>query len=264
MKKICFPHYSYGEFDSLHEAFTTLKAGDRWNSYMLADIVQYNVCYRDYLRSHGVDALLRKLIAEAPELEHDEALEYLRAHLKKVGPIGDYDIQCYPIMHQFTLFGHTFHGLADIYEYSRRYRNIEEVRKAGLSVYVQAYHECYPQFDSFDACDNRTYQNYIVSDTSKPIKYWSEKSKFGRFPSCMVHEEIEKDTLPILYYPGDGRYFLLATAKEPTRMERMRRKCVSCLGQLLKKCLSLCGYSVKVRRVSETITIRLTKNKRKK
>lgn len=86
MKKICFPHYSYGEFDSLQEAFIELKAASRWSPYMLADIVLYNVCYRDYLRSHGVDALLRKLIAEAPELEHDEALEYLRAHLKKVGP----------------------------------------------------------------------------------------------------------------------------------------------------------------------------------
>lgn len=253
MAKINIPLHNFGEFESLQQALTVLKQKGSWHSYMLADIVLYNVCYRDHLREHGLQSLEHRLIAEAPELKNDtKALGQLRKRLDKVGPLAGYDIQCHDIGHSFTLFGHTFHGLAEVYEYSRRYRNYGEAQqKQSSGVYVEAYHESYPQFDSFDTCDNRTYQNYIFRDISEPILYWSAASQSDRFPHCMVHENIPSDALPILYYPGDGRFFLLATAKPPTRKEQIRKRCGMRLYTLIKKYLSVCDYSLKVTRRSE-------------
>ena len=57
MKKICFPHYLKGEFASLAEALkflTKSKDTSFLSCYMLCEIVQYNVCYRDHLRQHGI------------------------------------------------------------------------------------------------------------------------------------------------------------------------------------------------------------------
>lgn len=280
MTKINIPLHSFGEFESLQQALTVLKQKDSCRSYMLADIVLYNVCYRDHLRKHGLRSLERRLITEAPELKDDtKALEQLRKCLDKVGPIADYDIQCHDIGHHFTVFGHTFHGLVDVYEHSRLYRNYGEAQQEHSSgVYVQAYHESYPQFDSFDACDNRTYQNYIFreiscSTTPKPNRipdYFeanhhhmcrSVLPKHDRFPHCMVHEDIPSELLPILYYPGDGRFFLLATPKEPTWKDHIRKKCRRWLGTILKNCLYLCGYSLKVRRrTKDIISFTITKN----
>ena len=262
MTKINVPLHGFGEFESLQQAVNVLKNNNRWYSSILADIVLYNVCYRDHLRKHGLMSLEQRLISEAPELKDDKkALEQLHKCLDKVGPIADYDIQCYDIGHHFTLFGHTFHGLAEVYEHSRRYRDYGEAQKSLSSgVYVQAYHDSYPQFDSFDACDNRTYQNYIFRDISQPIQYWSAIPKSGRFPYCMVHEDIPSEALPILYYPGDGRSFLLATAKPPTKKEQIRKRCGMRLYILVKKYLSACGYSLKVkRRTKDTISFTITK-----
>lgn len=278
MPKINIPLHHFGEFESLQQALTVLKQRGSWHSYMLADIVLYNVCYRDHLRKHGLKSLERRLIAEAPELKDDtKALEQLRKTLEKVGPIADYDIQCHDIGHPFTLFGHTFHGLAEVYEHSRRYRNCGEAQQAQASVYVEAYHESYPQFDSFDVCDNRTYQNYIFRDLScsatsehkkslRPFEEFRQRlrcsalPKDDRFSYCMVHEDIPSESLPILYYPGDGRFFLLATAKAPTWKQRMLKKCGRCIGVFVKGCLSLCGYSLRVRTVAkDTISFTITK-----
>lgn len=280
MTKINVPLHHYGKFESLQQAVTVLKQRGGWYSSLLADIVLYNVCYRDHLRKRGLKSLEQRLIAEAPELKDDrKALEQLRKRLEKVGPIADYDIQCHDIGHHFTIFGHTFHGLADVYEHSRRYRDYGEALEAQSSgVYVEAYHESYPQFDSFDACDNRTYQNYTFreipcSDTPKQNRFpgyfeanhyhmcCSVLPKHDRFPHCMVHEDIPSESLPILYYPGDGKFFLLATAKEPTQVQRVRKKCVRCIGAFVEKCLSLCGYSLRVRRVAkDMISFTIRKN----
>lgn len=265
MAKINIPLHGFGEFETLQQALTVLKQKDSWHSYLLGDIVLYNICYRDHLRKRGLKSLERRLIAEAPELKNDEkALEQLRKRLDKVGPIADYDIQCHDIRDNFTLFGHTFRGLVEVQEHSRRYRNYGEAQEAQSSgVYVQAYHEAYPQFDSFDACDNRTYQNYIIRDIAQPIQYWSATPQSDCFPNCMVHEDIPSEALPILYYPGDGRSFLLATAKAPTWKEHLRKKCSRWFGTLLKKCLSVCGYSLKVkRRTKDMTTFTITKNNR--
>ena len=57
MPKINIPLHSSGEFESLQQALTVLKQKGNWYSSVLADIVLYNVCYRDYLREHGLQPL---------------------------------------------------------------------------------------------------------------------------------------------------------------------------------------------------------------
>ena len=71
-------------------------------------------------------------------------------------------------------------------------------------------------FDSSDASDGRSYNNYIISCNSlvEPMMeiYCSQVSVRSYF--CMVHEDIPPYLLPILYYDGDSDCVLLATAKD--------------------------------------------------
>lgn len=47
--------------------------------YPLIDMVQYNRCFRDYLRKYGVEELIRFLVKEMPELKKSEfVLQYLK------------------------------------------------------------------------------------------------------------------------------------------------------------------------------------------
>lgn len=67
MAKICFPHYKKGEFASLADALKFLEHETYSISrYALCEIVQYNICYRNHLRRHGVEDLIVRLIDEAP------------------------------------------------------------------------------------------------------------------------------------------------------------------------------------------------------
>ena len=60
MAKICFPHHSHGEFNSLKEAYRYLRKREYgWSWFTLTEIVKYNVLYRDYLREHGIDSLIK-------------------------------------------------------------------------------------------------------------------------------------------------------------------------------------------------------------
>lgn len=64
MSKVNFPLHHFGKFESLRQALTVLKQKGSWYSSVLADIVLYNVCYRDHLREHGLQSLERRLMAE--------------------------------------------------------------------------------------------------------------------------------------------------------------------------------------------------------
>ena len=81
-------------------------------------------------------------------------------------------------------------------------------------VHIGHFYESYPVFDSYDLADDRTYQNYIFCAT--PITENDMKDAFKNFHGfnfSMVHENMPEENLPILYYRGDGKYMLLATAK---------------------------------------------------
>ena len=64
---------------------------------------------------------------------------------------------------------------------------------------------------TYDSCDNRTYQNYIFRTSPIAEEDMKEALKIPlNFNFCMVHEHIPKERLPILYYSGEGEYMLLA------------------------------------------------------
>lgn len=225
MANICFPHYSKGKFDSLAQALRTLKRiRYGWSEYMLTEIVQYNVCYRDYLRTYGMESLIEHLIEEAPDLGNETAaLKHLRDWWARKGQLADYDIQCYHINDRITVLGRNFDGLEDIFRHraiigKNFFSGFECFTPNEINEYPDVHigelYDNYPIFDSYDAGDDRTYQNYIFR--TKPI---TKDDMAGAFKTscrcnfCMVHEDIPVHRLPILYYNGDGEYMLLATSK---------------------------------------------------
>ena len=81
-------------------------------------------------------------------------------------------------------------------------------------IHIGELYENYPIFDSYDLGDDRTYQNYIFRKneiTKQDMETAFTVYYKGNF--CMVHEQIPEDLLPILYYSGEGKYMLLASAK---------------------------------------------------
>lgn len=222
MPRICFPHPSKGEFNSLREAYCHLSTKEYgWSWFTLTDIVRYNVVYRDYLRDYGIDALLEMIIKEVPELANDiEALDYLR-NWASTEKIAGYDIQCYNVKTPISILGHTFNGLDDILNCLEI---IGKVYSNGIKcfspdkinicqdIHVGKICRNYPIFDSYDLDDDRTYQNFIFKKSNINdiiLEKVSLIDKKGNF--CLVHESIPTDYLPILYYRGDGDYMILAT-----------------------------------------------------
>ena len=118
MAKICFPHYKKGEFASLADALKFLEHETYSISrYALCEIVQYNICYRNHLRRHGVEDLIVRLIDEAPQLKEEKVLLHRLREWAAEEKLADYDIQCYNIKDKITIHGHTFNGLQDIREH---------------------------------------------------------------------------------------------------------------------------------------------------
>lgn len=226
MTRICFPHHTKGEYDSLEQALNQMKRTSYgWDKYNLQDIVQYNICYRDHLRAHGYDALVNRLLEEAPSLKAEQAsLDCLAKWWQRVQPLADYDIQCYNIQDRITILGHEFNGLKEI---QQRCSMIGMEILCELSywtvdgeqefpgIHVGGFHDSYPVFDSYDLGDDRTYQNYLFRTAPITKKEMEEVYKTPHSAnSCMVHERIPAHRLPLLYYSGDGKYMLLATNKE--------------------------------------------------
>lgn len=225
MAKICFPHHRRGIFESFSEAYSTLKMiSNGWYDFMLADIVQYNICFRDYLRAHGIDALIELLVDEVPELSNKkDTLNKLRTWWVQQKQLADYDIQCYHINDRINVLGHDFNGLEDVVNHCMisgrgSYWGLDCFKPSVINEYSDIHigelYENYPKFDSFDSGDDRVYQNFIfrtnpiTENEMKEVFKIPHKSNF-----CMVHENIPVDCLPILYYRGDGDYMLLASGR---------------------------------------------------
>lgn len=204
-EKICYPGYFRdSEFRSLRDAVCRLKKSGSLR-YSLLEIIKYNICYRDYLREHGMELLIRRMVSDVPELAEDQdLLQNLREWYDKEGKyLSEYDIQCYNIKDTITVLGHEFHGLEDV------------KTKIIPGLYVCEFYEPYPTFDACDrAFENRTYQNYLF--TSEPI----DEDKLTKILDMgygsnyrMVREGIPGEMLPLLYYEGEGNYMLLAQNK---------------------------------------------------
>lgn len=224
MAKICFPNYKKGEFASLADALKFLYCETSTiSSYALCEIVQYNTSYRNHLRRHGVEELIVRLIEEAPQLKKEKMLLHRLREWAAEEELTDYDIQCYNIKDKVSILGHTFNGLKDIREHIELYGrewcdglhcwSSNEIESYD-DVHIGHFYENYPIFDCYDLCDDRTYQNYIFR--TAPVTEEDMEEAFQIFHGldfCTVHENIPEEMLPILYYSGDGKYMLLATAK---------------------------------------------------
>ncbi len=207
-QKLLFDDYKQGVWYSLEDAVNYLidKGCDSMLYLPIIRIVQYNICYRDYLRDNGVDALITLLIEEAPILnEYKRTLVKVREWGENPHCIGDYNIQCCHINSQFELYGYIFGGLNDF---------LTSYKDKGI--YLNSEKDKYPCFDSYDRADeNRYYINYFLSDTSFTEKQIAEHSQIPHDGNYnMATEGLQPHHLPMIYYKGEGLYMYLVTERK--------------------------------------------------
>lgn len=230
--KIYMPHYGRCEYNCLEELIQEQRNKRSLYNYrymFLNNVVQYNIRFRDCLRIRGIEGVIRMLIEECPSLSNEEEeLDDLRKWWKErmEERIGDYDIQCYPRDAQLKIYGCLFNGLSDVesqiemsasdkyrWDETEVYSNREyKLNSSGL--HVGQLWMSYPTFDSYDASDGRSYDNYIIRKnpiTAGDMKQLSEVRRGSN--ACRVHESIDPTLLPIIYHDGDDKYILVATAK---------------------------------------------------
>lgn len=222
---ILIPNGRKGEDESLADAVSELM---RKNViFMVGEIMQYNVRYRDYLRQYGFDKLLELMYDEAPALRQDaNFIRDIHDYYEMMGPVANYDIQCYDITKPIPVLGRElpFNTLCRnniewfLYEGStgkpNPRRNIHAIENP-FGLYLGEVYECYPKFDWSDWCDDRSYRNFIIR--TSPIKKSEviDLMEVEALGNCRrVHENIPEELLPVLYYEGDGNYVLLATKKD--------------------------------------------------
>lgn len=229
MKKVYFPCYGKCEFWSLKEALNFVHEMRGEFSVYIAKIVMYNIRFRDCLRKEGIDGVIKMLISEASEVAlESDALDYLRKIWKDrmEEHIASYDIQCLPKDGWIMIEDCLFDGLDDINSQTEIYGNLRSLHRSWythdgykrnpVELHIGNVWESYPMFDSSDASDDRSYNNYVFSKvplTEEMMEQYCNQVS-ARIDSCMVHEHIPEALLPILYYNGDSDYVLLATAKK--------------------------------------------------
>lgn len=221
---IVFPRYRGGVYETLTDAVLSLMENE--DTFHLGDIMQYNIRYRDYLREHGIDKLVEQMLREAPMLRQDEkAVMEIYERFERMGEIADYDIQCYDITKPIPVLGKEFpfstiggKNVEWFLSESRLgepnpWRNEHAVENE-FGLHLGQVYENYPRFDSSDWSDDRSYQNYIIRTAPIRKKEMLELLKVETLGNSLrVHEHLPQHLLPVLYYEGDGRYALLATAK---------------------------------------------------
>jgi hypothetical protein len=227
-QKVFFPCYGGCEFNSLAEAVNYVQQMRGGLSVYIDKIIKYNIRFRDCLRENGIDGVIKMLIAEAPAIALEtKALDYLKEKWtdRMKEHIADYDIQCLPKDSLILIDDYLFNGLDEIdahsemsgnptHRYSKWYSR-EGYMHNPAGLHVGNIWVSYPKFDSFDDCDNRSYNNYFISKEplteEKMDEYCNRIDTLGN--ACMVHEFIPEELLPVLYWDGDSDNVLLATKK---------------------------------------------------
>ena len=222
MKKICFPRYKQGEFDSLDRAIKSFGAETNSRARLgLRDIVLYTPCYREHMRRYGVESLIERLIDEAPQIKSEPVLLYRLRRWAEECPLADYDIRCYNIKDKVTILGHTFNGLKDVRKHIESiWCQNEKILPLGPSigrrvcqgVHVGCYFERYSMWLPPHDGDARICQSYIFR--SNPVTVNDMKDVLcvpHEIDSLKNEESINIEWLPLLYYPGEGDYMFFAT-----------------------------------------------------
>ena len=228
--KVYMPQYGQCEYNCLEELILELRYNrgyKPWRSLFLDHIVQYNIRYRDSLRAGGIDNVIDMLIEECPSLisEEKEFSELRRWWKERMSEhIADYDIQCYPVNTQLSFCGFSFDGIGEIESQvelsaSDKYR-WDDDRVYPCKNYTPNTHrlhvgelwESYPTFDSYDASDGRSYDNFIIRAYPITVADLRQLSEIKReMNACRVHEDIPENLLLIVYHDGDNEYMLVAT-----------------------------------------------------
>ena len=224
------PCYGRCEFENLKEAVNFVRQMHGGLPVYLDDIVFYNIRFRDCLREKGLDGVINMLTNEAPIIGLDlKALDDLKERwTNRMGEhIADYDIQCLPKDGPILIEGYTFNGLDEIFDqvelagfpshvYTDKWISREKLIPNPAGLHIGRLLMSYPTFDSSDASDGRSYNNYVFSKQpltgTKMDQYCEQVSARSNF--CMVHEYIPEEFLPILYWDGDSNHVLIATTKE--------------------------------------------------
>ena len=131
------------------------------------------------MREKGIDGVINLLIGEAPVIAGDtDAIDYLKN--KWFGSmeeyIASYDIQCLPKNEWFLVEDCWFEGIDDVDSQvemygSMKWNDIKYYARQGCKsnpagLHIGHFQENYPIFDSYDASDDRRYNNYYCC----PIK----------------------------------------------------------------------------------------------
>ena len=235
-QKVFIPCYGRCEFGSMAEAVIYVQKMHGGLYVYIDKIVLYNIRFRDCLREKGLDGVVKMLINEAPAIAHDtKALDYLKRKWtdRMEEHIADYDIQCLPKDGAILIEGYTFNGLDEIFDqvelagfprhsYADKWYPREKMIPNPAGLHIGRLLMSYPTFDSSDASDGRSYNNYVFSmqplTGTKMDQYYEQVSARSNF--CMVHEYIPEEFLPILYWDGDSNHVLLASAKSYYKSNR--------------------------------------------
>lgn len=228
-QKVYFPCYGGCEFSNLQEAVDYVK-NMRGGLYVyIVNIMLYNIRYRDCLRAKGIDAVIQMLIDEAPIIALDiKGIDYLKKvwHERMNEHLADYDIQCLPKNNRLCIESCWFDGLDDIekqveisgnprHNFCKWYTR-QEYKQNPSGLHIGNIWESYPVFDSSDASDGRSYNNYVFSKNALTEEMMEQYCKCidSNYNACMVHEDIPNDLLPVLYYNGDSDWIIIATSKQ--------------------------------------------------
>lgn len=231
--KVCIPQYGKCEYNNLEELMLKLlpERGDCvWDSLHLDAVVQYNIRFRDCLRSKGIEDVISMLISECPFLANEEKeLNKLRHWWKERmhEKIAAYDIQCYPFDAQLNICGYVFNGLREIESQVEMVGSDQYHWRDDLCFPISNYchnpqglhigkiWDNFPTFDPSDAFDDRSYDNFIIRElpiTKEDLRKLCKVS--GGINACRTHEHIPRTILPVLYHNDDCDYIILATKKD--------------------------------------------------
>ena len=217
---ICYGYYDSvkAKFNSLKEAYEYLKSNQEWNRFTLSNIVYWNVKYRDYLRTSGVENVIAYLISEVPELATElRALEQLRNDYARKG-IANYDVQLVSVHDKIRLQSHTFSGIEDIESACECEATSDfETVVCGLNkakaenIHIANIYESYLTYvSSEDDYESRRRNLFMFS--SAPLESKEDIMNYISGKSTNLHEEeLDESLLPAVYHNSSYDYMLVAT-----------------------------------------------------
>lgn len=171
-------------------------------SERMGEIVFYNLVYRNWLREHGIESLIRKVKRDAPKLNMPEARLSIRGMWRRKGKtIGNLDIRYIGVRETLNILGHTFSGIGD-------FGSDEDIHVVFVS-------EPYPCFDEYDVMfESRSYELYhFRRDEISEEKLDKMKYMLSHCMKGTISEDIDTDMLPLVYYNGDSPVALLITER---------------------------------------------------